>query len=172
MTDKKDNSSIEDNKTVNQEQTQILPPLAILSQFIKDLSFEAPELPRALLGLKEAPSLDINVDIKANHLQENHFEVILKIKVEAKSSEPKTLFVCELAYGALVQVAVPKEHLEAMLLIEVPRLLFPFARQIIADLSKESGLPPVILSPIDFLALYRARVAQQAEKEKENAPLN
>ncbi len=152
-------------ETEGQEKKQILPPLSINAQFIKDLSFEAPELPMALAGLKEAPSLDVNIDINANHIKENSFEVVLKIKAQAKSSENKTLFVCELAYAALAQINVPKEHAEAMLLVEVPRLLFPFARQIIADLSKETGLPPVMLAPIDFFALYRARLAHQAQAQ-------
>lgn len=155
------------------EATQALPPLVIAAQFIKDLSFEAPDLPQVLMELKEPPLLTVNVDIKAEHLKENHFEVMLKLKVHTKNQEEKTLFVCELNYSSLVQLNVPeKEHVEPMLLVEVPRLLFPFARQIIADLTKESGLMPIILAPIDFFALFRARMEQQAQQEASNVKLN
>ncbi len=161
------------NETAGNEQ-KAMPPLVITSQFIKDLSFEAPELPGALVGLKEAPSLDIGVDIKANQIKGNAFEVVLKIKAEAKSSEPKTLFVCELAYGAVAHINVPQEHVEGILMVEVPRLIFPFARQIIAELSQNTGLPPVVLTPIDFLTLYRAKMehAAAATEEKSNSTLN
>ncbi len=158
MTDNNENNK-EEKAT---EQKKALPPLIIAAQYIKDLSFEAPGVPMALVGMKEAPTLDLNFNINANHIKDNQFEVILTIKVQANNHENKALFVCELAYGALANVNVPKEHIEPLLMIEVPRLVFPFARQIIADLSKESGLPPVVLAPIDFFAIYQNGIAGKA----------
>ena len=89
------------------------------------------------------------------------------LKVEAKSNE-KTDFICELTYGALATVNVPEEHIRPLLLIEVPHLLFPYVRAIIANTTREAGIIPLTLAPIDFAALYRARLEQEAKNKQAN----
>lgn len=159
----------ETKKTAQTEQNQqTQPALQINSQYIKDLSFEAPSMP--FMALQEAPKVDISVNINAGAVnkEKNLFTVELILKVEAKAAD-KTAFICELTYGALVTLNVPQEHLQPLLLIEVPHLLFPYVRAIIANTTREAGIMPLTLAPIDFAALYRARVNEQNKgKEKAN----
>ncbi len=153
--------------TQKQENNQEL-ILQVNAQYIKDLSFEAPSMPKALLSLKQPPEIKINVDVAAKKADENdHYEVDLTIKLQAENTEDKkTLFLCELVYGGLVTLKAPKEHVEPLLLIEIPHLLFPYARAIIGNLVREAGLPSLQINPIDFAALYRMRLAQ---KKTDNA---
>ncbi len=125
-------------------------------------------MPKALLSLKQPPEIKINVDVAAKKADENdHYEVDLTIKLQAENTEDKkTLFLCELVYGGLVTLKAPKEHVEPLLLIEIPHLLFPYARAIIGNLVREAGLPSLQINPIDFAALYRMRLAQ---KKTDNA---
>lgn len=141
--------------------------LAINSQYIKDLSFEAPNGIKAILGLqKTQPNITINLDVQAMPLQEpaNAFEIALHIKVECKVGE-MVGFIAELAYAGTFTVNVPKEHLQPVLLIECPRLLFPFARNILADVTRDGGYPPLMLGLVDFAGLYQARMAELAKQQ-------
>ena len=145
--------------------------LQINAQYIKDLSFESPGMPQALLTLSQPPEIQINVDINAGKLDDkNHYTVDLHIKVQADQKEGhKTLFLCDLLYGGLVTLEAPETHIEPLLLIEIPHMLFPYARAIIGNLVREAGFPSLQINPIDFAALYRARLAQkhqQTEGEK------
>ncbi len=143
-----------------------IPPIIINSQYMKDLSFEAPNTPMIFQELKAAPDVEISVDVQANKLQEKTFSVDLKFNVKGKSGN-NTAFLTELVYGSIVTLNVPDEHLEPVLLIEVPRHLFPFARNIIADTCREGGFPPLMINPIDFVALYNQNKAnQQAANSK------
>ncbi|MBT4890561.1 MAG: protein-export chaperone SecB [Rhodospirillales bacterium] len=152
-------------------------PVTVDTQYIKDLSFEAPETPGIFaLMQSEAPDIRINVDVRAGKLEENKFEVLLIINAECKVGDKKA-FICELAYGGLFTLHVPEDTLKAVLLIECPRLLFPFARNIIADATRDGGFPPMMLSPIDFVALYRQGLEQEQERasdatEGEEAVIN
>ena len=139
--------------------------LQINAQYIKDLSFEAPGMPQSLLSMTEAPNISINIDVNANKVDDkNHYVVDLRISVKAeKKDDKKTLFLCELVYGSLATVEAPDTHVEPLLLIEIPRLLFPFARAIIGNLIREAGFPSLQINPVDFAALYRARLEQQAK---------
>jgi preprotein translocase subunit SecB len=139
-----------------------LPPLQVNVQYIKDLSFEVPGAPRIFGELTEAPEISVQVNLNAEPLQESVFEVVLQLTVRARLGE-KTAFIVDLSYGGVFTVNVPPEHLQPMLLIECPRLLFPFARNIIADQTREGGFPPMMLQPIDFVALYRNRLEQMSE---------
>ena len=137
------------------------------AQYTKDLSFEAPGAPGIFAEMqKAAPELSINVDVNAQPLrdatetQPGLYEVALDIKIDCKVGTA-TAFLTELTYAGLFEIAVPREHLNAMLLIECPRLLFPFARNIVSEVARDGGFPPVLLSPIDFVQLYQQRVAQQ-----------
>ena len=150
-------------------QTPNAPAVQIIAQYVKDLSFEAPGLPAMLLGMTTPPAITVDIDVKVNKTdQDGVFTVELTIKANATAGEDKkTLFICELVYGGLVAMNVPKEHLEPMLLVEIPLLLFPYARAIISNITRDAGLPPLQVNPIDFAALYRQRSAQN-QQEKAN----
>ncbi|MEE9544228.1 MAG: protein-export chaperone SecB [Rhodospirillales bacterium] len=139
-------------------------PVTVNAQFIKDLSFEAPAVPE-IFNEKPAqqPDVNINVEVKAKPLREKVFEVTLHINAECKLGE-KVAFMLELAYGGVFTLKVPSEHLQAVLLIECPRLLFPFARNIVADVSRDGGFPPLMLGPLDFVAMYQNKVRQLASE--------
>jgi preprotein translocase subunit SecB len=143
-----------------------MPSLQIISQYIKDLSFENPSL-----GVNvQRPQIEFTVDLQARRLQENGpFEVILKMRVSAKQEE-KPVFLLEIAYGGLFLLErVPDEVLQPMLLIECPRLMFPFVRRVISDLISDGGLPPLMIEPIDFASLYRSRMLE-AQRQQSEAP--
>lgn len=148
-------------KTENEAKQPQTATIAFLTQYIKDLSFEAPGMPEIVAEFaKEPPAINVNVDINAKKMSDDNYAIGLRFKIEAKS-KTKTAFVCELEYGSLVKVQVPAEHLEPVLLIEVPRQMFPFARSIIANITREGGFPPLMLNPIDFVALYQQRQTQK-----------
>lgn len=149
------------------------PPIQINAQYIKDMSFEAPSTPGIFAKLQqEAPDVTINVDVNAQPVRDQFFEVQLHIRATCKVGE-ETAFISELVYGGLFSINVPQEHLQAILLIECPRLLFPFARNIVADASRDGGFPPLMLAPVDFVAMFQEQVnakgdqanAQQASTE-------
>lgn len=141
------------------------PPVAINAQYIKDLSFEAPNVPNIFADMqKQQPDISINIDVKAQPIENNIFEVILHITSECKVGE-KIAFIQELAYGGVFTINVPQEHLQAILLIECPRLLFPFARNIIADSSRDGGFPPLMLGPVDFVNMFRNRQQEAAQPD-------
>ncbi len=134
------------------------PPLRIqiVGQYVKDLSFENPGAPASMTT---RPQIDLGVDLQARRLDAERFEVELKLRVTAKSEE-KSLFLLELAYAGLFMIQnAPEEILQQILLIDGPHLLFPFARRIVADAVRDGGMPPLMIEPIDFAALYRSRMA-------------
>lgn len=135
----------------------------IRHQYIKDLSFEIPGAP-GVFAKQSSPDVKVNVDVAADALDGNAYEVILKLDASGQSGDAP-LFIVELSYAGLFHIAdVPKEHMQPLLLIEAPRLLFPFARNIIAGVTRDGGLPPLMISPIDFVTMYRNRLsAQQGE---------
>ena len=148
---------------------QNTPNVQVNAQYIKDFSFEAPKMPFILSQLTEAPHININIDVNASvvNKEQNLYTVDLIVKAEAKAKE-EVAFICELTYGALVTLNLPEEHVKPVLLVEVPHLLFPFVRSLIANTTRESGLPPLSLNPIDFSALYRELIMAEANKEKAN----
>ena len=133
-------------------------PLMVNLQYVKDLSFEVPGAPEIFTTLREPPRIDIALDVQARPMQQNGnvFEVALQIRCDAKVNET-TAFIAELVYCGIFTVSVPEESLEPVLLVECPRLLFPFARNILADITRDGGFPPVLLTPIDFVALWQSR---------------
>lgn len=142
------------------------PSISILAQYIKDLSFESPNPLQAFGTQTEvAPSISVNVQAHANKLGNNNFEVILEFHAEAKR-EKDVLFVTELTYGGVVSInGVSEEQAGPLVMIDCPHLLFPFARNILADVTRDGGFPPLYLSPIDFAGLYNQKNSeQQAEK--------
>jgi preprotein translocase subunit SecB len=137
------------------------------AQYIKDLSFENPRAPQSLIQQTAQPSVDINVDVKAQNLGPEVFEVILTINATARAQD-EPVFLVELAYGAVVTVknATP-EMLAPLILVEAPRIVFPFARAIIANATRDGGFPPLMINPIDFAELLRR---QQADAQAASAP--
>lgn len=139
-----------------------MPPLVLNIQFTKDLSFEVPGAPEIFATLREQPRIDLALDVQARPVQEgqNIYEVSLVIRADAKAGDGTQCFIAELTYCGIFTVGVPQEQLEPVLLVECPRLLFPFARNILADVTREGGFPPVLLNPIDFVQLWQSRRGQ------------
>lgn len=137
---------------------QPAPPLQLNIQYTKDLSFEVPGAPEIYVTLREQPRVDLALDVQARPVQEgqNVFEVSLQIRADAKVGETPC-FIAELVYCGVFTINVEQQHLEPILLVECPRLLFPFARNILADITRDGGFPPVMLAPIDFVALWQSR---------------
>jgi preprotein translocase subunit SecB len=154
---------------------QPVQPLVVNIQYVKDLSFEVPGAPQIFTQLKAQPQVTINLDVQARRVQEGQsvFEVAIVIRAEAHDNSaqangqvdgPKpTVFVAELTYaGVFTLNGLPDNAIEPVLLVECPRILFPFARNILADVTRDGGFPPVLLQPIDFVALWQARRNQAA----------
>ena len=136
------------------------PQVSILAQYIKDLSVENPSSPQ-VFSWQVQPNLDVQFNIAVNGAAESVHEVILKIDVTARS-ENGVHFVVDLSYAGLFGLRnLPEEALQPFLLIEAPRLLFPFARQIIAEAVSSTGFPPLLLDPIDFAGPYMAQLQAQ-----------
>ncbi len=148
-------------------------PLRFLGQFIKDLSFEAPLAPDIFNILRDnAPEMTVTIDAAARQIQGPVFDVTISVHLEAKVVE-KTAFILELVYGCVVELnpaVVPQEYAHSLLLIEVPRYLFPFVRQIVADTTGTGGFPPLMLQMVDFAELYRRKFATQPGAAPEAAP--
>ena len=142
---------------------QQLPPLSITLQYVKDLSFENPRAPHSFGNLSPSPEIGVDINVEATRLQDNVFEVVLNIRARAARGE-EVFFIVELAYGGVCVVGnVPQQHVQPLVTIEGPRLLFPFARAILADAVRDGGFPPLLINPIDFARLYQQNMeAQQA----------
>ena len=141
-----------------QQQTTLM----INSQYIKDLSLEIPHAPEIFKQLNKQPQIQVEVSVATKSLEENVYNVDLNLALNA-DIEDKKLFILELTYSAVVTLNVPQEHLDPILNIEIPRLTFPFARNIVTQWLMEGGLPPMMLTPVDFAAVYAAK---QARKEQ------
>jgi preprotein translocase subunit SecB len=151
-------------------------PLVVNIQYTKDLSFEVPNAPSIYTILRSAPQVNINLDVQVRRIEENQpvFEVILAARAEATVARPEgaangaeekpmVVFIADLSYAGIFTLnGVPENQQEPILLVECPRLLFPFARNILADVTRDGGFPPVMLAPVDFLSLWQSRRAQLA----------
>ncbi len=137
-----------------------VPPIVFNTQYIKDFSLEIPLAPEIFKEVKSTPDVKIDVDVNVKHLEGNAFNVDLNFAINGDVGEKK-FFILELTYSGVVSLNVPQEHVEPVLLIEIPRMLFPFARSIIAGSLADAGLPPFMINPIDFVALYNNRKGQQ-----------
>ena len=135
------------------------PQLNVLAQYTKDLSFENPNAPASLAPQQQQPAINIQINVNANNVTETDFEVTLSVEGKAEIAG-KLMFSFELAYAGVFRIVnVPKENLHPLVMIECPRLLFPFAREIIATSVRNGGFQPLLLNPIDFVELYRQRLA-------------
>jgi preprotein translocase subunit SecB len=145
--------------------------LLLNAQYIKDLSFENPRAPQSLIQQTAQPDVEINVDVKARNLGPEVFEVVLTINATARvQGEP--VFLVELAYGSVVTVRnTPAELVPALVLVETPRIVFPFARAVIANATRDGGFPPLMINPIDFAELLRRQQADTQALSSANTAL-
>ena len=137
------------------------PQLNVLAQYVKDLSFENPNAPRSLQQQQQSPQINIQINVNAKPLSGNEYEVELKIEGRAEIQGGLFLFSFDLLYAGVFRIVnVPQENLHAIIMIECPRLLFPFARELIATAVRNGGFPPLMIDPVDFVALYRQRMSE------------
>ncbi|MCG7348611.1 protein-export chaperone SecB [Sphingomonas sp. ACRSK] len=155
-----------DESFANGADTQ--PQVGVLSQYVKDLSFENPNAP-GIYQVQGQPKLDVQFNIGATTVGEDVHEVVLKIEARA-DVEGQALYLIELSYAGLFGLRnIPDEHLQPFLLAEAPRIIFPFARRVLADAVRDGGFPPLMLEPIDFGALYMQQAAAAAGELSGNA---
>lgn len=138
------------------------PAIFLRAQYIKDLSFENPRAPASIFSLRDAPQMDVSINLGAQRLDENVFELSIHISTRAVA-EKTTVFLCDVVYaGVLEMQGISTESLEPTLFIQGAQLLYPFARRVIADLTRDGGFPPLQLDPMDFATLYQQRNPQAA----------
>lgn len=143
------------------------PAILIQNQYIKDLSMEIPHAPAIFKKLQGTnPKVNVEVNVEVEKLEEEKtFNIMLNVAVNGDVEEEKA-FILELSYAAVVSLNIPEEHREPVLMMEIPHMIYPFARQIVANTMSNAGLPPLMLNPIDFMAMYNARKANaQAVKQ-------
>lgn len=146
------------------------PQFRILAQYVKDLSFENPNAPASLVPKQGKPEIGINVDINSRRITDNQFETDLRISVDGRQ-DGQVQFIIDLLYSGLFHLqGISPENLESVLLIECPRQLFPFARRVLADATRDGGFPPLLIEPIDFAAIYRQQLQRRAQEQAGAAP--
>ncbi len=137
------------------------PSVAINAQYVKDLSFENPNAPVSLTQQKDTPQIEVALDLEATAIQDDVYEITLKINASAKAGE-SPLFIAELSYsGIFTLTGIDQEQKEMILLIHCPTILFPFARRVLSDVTRDGGFQPLMLDPIDFAALYQQRKVEK-----------
>lgn len=168
MSDTQDNGAGGNGTSEQAEQAG----LVVNGQYLKDLSFESPNSPGILADLQKGvqPDVNINVNVSTAKLEGpetpgNMHEVVLELNAELKVGD-QVGFICELKYGGVFTISVPEEHVKAFSLIECPRILFPFARQIMAEATQNGGFMPLMLQPIDFAAMYQKGYLEQQAATK------
>ncbi|MGH6662955.1 MAG: protein-export chaperone SecB [Rhodospirillales bacterium] len=144
--------------------------ITVNAQYTKDLSFEVPGAPGVYSTMQGAqPEIAVNINVSAKPLKEKTFEVVLEIRADCKIKE-QTAFILELQYAGVFTLSVPDEHVQPILLIECPRLLFPFARNILADVSRDGGFPALFLGMVDFASMYQTKL-QELQKNASGAAI-
>ncbi len=145
-------------------------PITVHAQYVRDLSFENPDAPHSMRAGLAAPHMDVNIGMDARKLEDkdvaNLFEVGLSVRAEAKRDD-EVVFIAEILYGVTVSISdeVPEENHHPLLLIEIPKLAFPYVRKLLSDMTVDGGYPPLLLSPVDFQALYIQRFSEMQEQE-------
>ncbi len=145
-------------------------PLVVHAQYVKDVSFENPNAPHTLIAARGGPEMDVNINIGVKEINDEKlsdlYEVTLLLAATAKR-ENQVYFIAEIQYAALVSInEVPENQHHPLLFIEVPKLMFPFARQILSDMTATGGYPPLLLNPVDFHAMYVERFADELKESK------
>lgn len=142
--------------------------MSVLAQFVRDMSFENMVAQKGLTASEVQPDIQVQVSLDARKRpQEHQFDIVTKFKVTSKNKvNGDTLFLLEVDYGGIFHVeGVPEDQMHPFLLIECPRLLFPFVRRIISDVTRDGGFPPLNIDTVDFLALYRQEIARRAQAQ-------
>jgi preprotein translocase subunit SecB len=148
------------------------PSFSVSAQYIKDLSFENPNVIKIMTQAGGTPEVGFNLGVAANGIGPDAFEVTLTARAEAKR-DGLVAFIVELAYAGVFRLSnIPQDQVEPLLFIEAPRLLFPFARVIISDLTRDGGFTPLMLQPIDFVDLYRRKLAERQGQGLAGIPAN
>ena len=157
----------DEDKIVETKQAEA-PGIHVLVQYIKDFSFENPNAHMSLSGdVSQNSQINISINVQATPLSDTDFEVVLQIEASAKDGET-VIFNAELYYGAVFKIiGVDAESIHPMVMIECPRILFPFARRIVSDSIRDGGFPPLMIDPVDFAALYRDNLLANAENASE-----
>lgn len=147
----------------------LAPAIRVLAQYVRDLSFENPGAPNSLREQGAQPKIDLQLDVNARRLEEEGlFEVGLRVNARSTRDDGSVLFIVELDYAGLFGFAnVPADAIEQLVLVECPRLLLPFAREIVATATRNGGFPPLLIDPMDFGALYASQ--RQAQQQTANA---
>lgn len=144
---------------------QKAPQISIVGQYIRDLSFENPEAPKSIQSAMTAPQFNVGINVGVKKQEDDIYAVELSINAKAER-EKDVLFSVELIYGGLFRVSnVPEQQLPLFLMIECPRLIFPFARQIIATVTQSGGFPPMLMEPVDFAQIYRQNLQRMAQTQ-------
>jgi len=139
--------------------------MVMLAQYLKDLSFESPKAPHSFTSTV-SPDIDVNVDVNGGAIGENRYEVEFSVSAKATRGE-ESVFIVEATYAGAFEINnLSREQLEVALLVECPRLLFPFMRQIIAEATRNGNFPPIMLDPIDFMGIYLANKGQMQPKQQ------
>jgi len=143
--------------------------MQILTQYIRDLSFENAVAQKGLPSGDVQPEISVQVSLDARkRAVEHQYEVVTKFRVQSTNAKDKSpIFLCELDYGGIFHVeGVPEDQLHPFLMIECPRMMFPYVRRIISDMTRDGGFPPFNMDPVDFVALYRQEIARRAQAER------
>lgn len=150
-----------------QQPTGNEPGVQVISQYIKDFSFENPNAPESLVSGWNQPETNVQIFLRHQVLKENVYECSINFRIEAKNKDAdKVCFIVDLAYGALVALKnVPQENHQPVIMVEVPKLLFPFAREIVASVTSAGGYPPLFLTPVSFETIYINEMKRQQEKQ-------
>lgn len=152
------------------EQTAQQPILRLQKMYLKDLSFENPNSPEVFLAKQSEPKVEVQLGIKNRKLDENHWEVVMNVTAKVVAGEgEKTLFLIEIEHaGVFLLQNIPEQHLQIVLSVECPIILFPFTRQIVSQISVDGGFMPFLLEPVNFLALFEnSKKNAQAQKEQQ-----
>ncbi len=166
MTDNPDNQMIQASNL----------PVMVHAQYVKDISFENPSAPFSLKPGQENPKMDVNINLDVRNLEDPQvkslYEVALRMSVRATRAD-QTIYIAEVVYGVAVSLPnVAEEHHHPLLLIEIPKLAFPFARKVVADLIQDGGYPALLLGPVDFASMYMARFGQKQQEAPLKSAVN
>lgn len=147
-------------------QANAAPTMNLIGQYIRDLSFENPGAPATILGGTGAPGFSVNINVGVKKQADEVYAV--ELTLNAKAEREKTLlFNVELVYGSVFRIRnIPEERLPELLMIECPRLIFPFARQVLASVTQQGGFPPLMMEPVDFVSMYRQNLARLAAQQQ------
>lgn len=147
-----------------------LPVFRLQKMYIKDMSFESPNAPQVFLARNQDPKVDFNLQVNSKKIDDDHWEVALAIttKVMDKNASDAMMFVVEIEHGGVFLMKnIPAEHVQRVLAIDCPLMLFPFTRQVISQVSVDGGFMPFLMEPINFVALYENAVRQQSDQQKQ-----